>query len=826
MIPTPTFKDLPFEQVLIRHFTNEIQLRPQFIVFFLLDGSMHISLAGKTYTLQTHDIFFMKPGEIHSVPDTSSDIHVLGLFIDTENLHMLCPDIADINFEKHHIRYSQEDPVYTQLCTALADIIMYTLKKESSTPLKLLSGISSILITLLDAYGSKHLNNQENSSYVQQQLSLLLEYINSSYAEKITLSSAAEVLGFHPQYFSAFFKKHFHTTFIDYLTTLRVNKTLPLLAGTDQNITEIAVNHGFSSHKTYSAAFRRQYNMTPRDYRQQQQHILSNQNTFVENQNLDYFSYFQQYWNSDNSSQKETRVLQNHMTLTLPAAEMTLPLPPVDQKYCFSIGHAASILRSDIQKQIQAAQHELRIEALRIRDIFSDNLFIYYEDEEKHTSINWKYIDIIFDFLLGIGIKPFPEIGYMPRILASKKQYASWMYRPNVSIPKSFKKWSMLVGSFMEHLISRYGREEVLTWNFDFWTTANLNFRESYWNESKEDFFLFYRITYFSIKNVDPDIRLGSPDFSLPSGLEWYSDFIDYCTEYDLHPSYISLHAYNCEDDIPTTARNFLRFSQSWDEFPILSTSRDTAVQNIRLLQGLLKEKHWDHLKVKISNFNLSYLSRDFIRDTSFMAPYILYTSIQSLDIVDLLCFHSLSDVVEDFFIDNKPFHGGPGLMDMNGLKKSSYYAFYLLQRMGSHLVDRGDNYMLTRSEKGFQLLLFHYVYYDSLYAHDDHSSLSYRQRYNIYESSEELVIHSILPIPEGSYRIRETRLNRHHGSAYDLWIEMGSPEELDAEMTEYLQRKNCPEISYYMQESNGHLLFDTILQPHGVVLLEIEAHP
>lgn len=816
----PEFRELPYEQVLIRNFSNEMQMREDFIFFFLLEGSLRVQLYEKTFHLSTHDIFFLKPQEIHSVLDTSSDIHVLALFLEERYLNFLCPDIHEIDFEKHHIRYSQSDPIYSNICSHLAEIILHTLKKGSTTQLRLLSAVSAILTCLLDAYGSKQLNHPSASSYIHQQIASLLEYLNHAYQEPVTLSSAAQVLGFHPQYFSAFFKKHFRMTFIEYLTMLRVNKTLSPLANTDTTITDIAISHGFSSHKTYSVAFRKLYGMTPSEYRKE--HLLQIPDTLPESQNPDYFSFFQKYWQSDSLSKENVRSIQNHITLSLTQEPKQSALQCFPKKHCISVGRAFSVLRSDIQEQIREAKQELSISIVRIRDIFSDDLFVYYENEEKQPVINWKYIDTIFDFLLDLGLKPFPEIGFMPRDLASKKQYAGWLNRPNVSIPKSFKKWSTLVTSFLRHLIRRYGRTEVLTWKFDFWTTANLRFKDGYWNESKEDFFLFYRVTYFSIKNVDAAIQLGSPNFSLPSGLDWYSDFFTYCKEYGMEPSYVSTHLYNCPDQITSNAENFTRFSNSWDNLELLSATKDTALENVTRLYRLMEQHHWEKQNIVVSDWNLSFFPRDLVRDTSFMAPYMLYTSIQTRNMADLLCFRSLSDINEDFFVDRKPFRGGPGLMDFNGLKKSSWYALSFLQKMGPDLLDAGENFLLTKSDKGFQLLLFHYVYYDSLYAIDDHSSLSYRQRYNIYESSEELVIHSLLQAPEGSYRVKQTRINRQHGSAYDAWLQMGAPEELEPDMISYLKQRNCPDIVYSIQECTGHLLFDTVLQPHSVVLLEI----
>lgn len=822
-IDTQKLADVPFEQLLIRNFTSEVQLRPEFVLFFLLEGSMQIRIYEKKLNLNKHDIVFIRPYEIHSVLNTSADIHVLALFVHPEYLKIFCPDISQIQFREHLIRYCETDTVYYSLCMGLADIITYTLKAESSSRLKMLSAISYILIHLLETFGIRGTDIQDQAKHTQQQISDLLDYINDNYAEKITLSSAAKVLGYHPQYFSAFFKKHFRVNFVEYLTTLRVNKTLALLANTNQSITEIALNHGFSNHKTYSAAFRKLHGLTPSTYRKE--HILLNENSLLADHNLDYFSFFQKYWQSDKSPQQATQNLQNHITISFQGNPRRIRRSNTQER-CFSLGRASAILRNDIQEQIRELKAELNITTLRLRDIFSDDLFIYYEDEKKNPVINWKYIDIIFDFLLSLDINPFPEIGFMPRALASKKQYAGWIFRPNVSLPKSFKKWSILVEQFFVHLIARYGREKVSSWNFDFWTAPNLKIKDSYWNESQQDFFMFYRVTYLSAKNADQNIRLGTPNFSIPSGLNWYQDFFDYCREHELKPSYVCSHLYNSNDELHPQDDQLERFSHRWDTLDITVAAKDTLLNNLNALYEILRKNNLDSLDIVISDWNLSYLPRDLVRDTCFMAPYILYTCIQTQSVIKMLCYRSVSDIHEDFFIDQKPFHGGPGLMDINGLKKASYYAFYLLSKMGNEILDSGENYLLTQSGNTYQLLLFHYVYFDSLYAADDHSSLSYTQRYNIYETSEELMIHSILSLPAGHYRIKETRLDRSCGSAYDLWLETGAPEEITGDLIEYIQKKGGPTIHYYEKDCLETLLLDTLLLPHGVALLELTLNP
>ena len=68
---------------------------------------------------------------------------------------------------------------------------------------------------------------------------------------------------------------------------------------------------------------------------------------------------------------------------------------------CYSIGRAADLLRGDIQQQLRNIAGELSIRHLRLRNIFSDDLFVYYETPDKVPVYNWQYIDMIYDFLPG-----------------------------------------------------------------------------------------------------------------------------------------------------------------------------------------------------------------------------------------------------------------------------------------------------------------------------------------------------------------------------------------------------------------------------------------
>ena len=77
---------------------------------------------------------------------------------------------------------------------------------------------------------------------------------------------------------------------------------------------------------------------------------------------------------------------------------------------------------------------------------------------------NFAYVDQIYDGLLKNGVRPFVEISFMPKKLAFNPDalHPFW-YKQNVSPPKSMERWDDLMTHFAQHLVDRYGIDEVAT---------------------------------------------------------------------------------------------------------------------------------------------------------------------------------------------------------------------------------------------------------------------------------------------------------------------------------------------------------------------------
>lgn len=95
----------------------------------------------------------------------------------------------------------------------------------------------------------------------------ILSFIHGHYQESLTLDDLASEIHLCKGECSRLFKKHMKVSPFDYLLQYRIEQSLPLLAETDQNITEVALQCGFSSSGYFSRIFRRLISCTPREYR-------------------------------------------------------------------------------------------------------------------------------------------------------------------------------------------------------------------------------------------------------------------------------------------------------------------------------------------------------------------------------------------------------------------------------------------------------------------------------------------------------------------------------------------------------------------------------
>jgi xylan 1,4-beta-xylosidase len=159
---------------------------------------------------------------------------------------------------------------------------------------------------------------------------------------------------------------------------------------------------------------------------------------------------------------------------------------------------------------------------------------VYSEDATGKPIYNWTILDRIFDTYLKNGVRPYVEIGFMPRELSIKPEpyqhkwtstamyegiFTGWAYPP-----KDYSKWAGLVYEWAKHCVRRYGRKEVETWYWEVWNEPNI----SYWAGTPEEFHKLHDYAIDAVRRALPTTRVGGPDTAGPGG-QFMRDFLEHC---------------------------------------------------------------------------------------------------------------------------------------------------------------------------------------------------------------------------------------------------------------------------------------------------------
>ncbi|MGK0281481.1 MAG: xylan 1,4-beta-xylosidase, partial [Patiriisocius sp.] len=133
---------------------------------------------------------------------------------------------------------------------------------------------------------------------------------------------------------------------------------------------------------------------------------------------------------------------------------------------CIGSCHAYLTLREDYRQHVRAVQKEIGFRNIRCHGIFHDWVGVCHDGNDGLT-FNFQNVDKIYDFFLEVGLKPYVELGFMPKLLASDLSKFTFRYEANISPPRNFQLWNELVSAFVRHLVQRYGIEEVTEWYFE-----------------------------------------------------------------------------------------------------------------------------------------------------------------------------------------------------------------------------------------------------------------------------------------------------------------------------------------------------------------------
>ena len=194
--------------------------------------------------------------------------------------------------------------------------------------------------------------------------------------------------------------------------------------------------------------------------------------------------------------------------------------------YCVGTGRMGLALTEEYQEELRLVQKEIGFKHIRGHGLFCDDMAIfqtYEEDGKVRVEYNYTYLDRVMDAYKKVGLRPFLELGFMPKKLASGSQ-TIFYWQGNTTPPKDYDMWCNMVRSLLRHLMGRYGEEEVIQWPIEVWNEPNLC---GFWeNADMQEYFKLFHRTFDAIKEVNPGFRVGGPAVCGGTDEKWIQAFM------------------------------------------------------------------------------------------------------------------------------------------------------------------------------------------------------------------------------------------------------------------------------------------------------------
>jgi len=441
-------------------------------------------------------------------------------------------------------------------------------------------------------------------------------------------------------------------------------------------------------------------------------------------------------------------------------------------KQCVGAGRANEGLRADWQQQLAFVKKECDFKYIRMHGLLTDDMAVYSEDRKGNPQYNYMYIDALYDYLLSIGVKPFVELGFMPAALASGHQTIFW-WRGNVTPPKDYNKWENFISNLTQHFTERYGVDEVKTWYFEVWNEPNLS--PGFWTGTQADYFKLYQYTAKAIKSVNPDYKVGGPG---TAGAAWESEMIDFCVKNNIPIDFISTHSYGVK-------QGFL------DEYgnggTVLSKDPMSVSGDVLQSRKEIATSAKPNLELHYTEWSSSYTPSDPLHDSYHEAAYILEKIKQVGNVANSMSYWVFTDIFEEPGPRFTPFHGGFGLLTIQGIPKPAFYAYQFMNKLGkTELTNTDTRSWATKTDNGVQLLLWNFT--------NTLPDSVNNQKYYIQDlpsKSKGKVKVSISHVPAGTYTLEVYKVGYRANDAYTEYVDMGKPNQLNRQQVDELKKHN-----------------------------------
>ena len=445
--------------------------------------------------------------------------------------------------------------------------------------------------------------------------------------------------------------------------------------------------------------------------------------------------------------------------------------------------------------------------------------------------------DQTFDEYKKAGVRPFVELGFMPKDLAATvpgiTEYQLHYPKPTMggasnNPPKDYAMWGELVRRFTEHLVQRYGKEEVNKWYFEVWNEPDI----TYWHGTLAEYLKLYDYSVAGVRAALPTAKVGGPASTGPAG-EKATTFLDNFLKHCLNDQsaangkpipldFISFHP----KGRPTFVDGHVRMG--------ITNELDAADTGFKVVA---KYPKFIHLPIILSEADpegcaacsMKTNPANSYRNSPLYGTYTAVAIKALFELQDRAKVNLAAMISWSFEFENKDYFEGFRTLATNGIDKPVLNVFRMAGLMSGERVATSStgqiplddlmktgvrqapdiDAMATKAEREAAVMLWNY--------HDD----------DLPAASAEVEV-AISGIPPGVKKVllEHYRIDETHSNSYTVWKGMGSPQSPTPE--QYAQMKAAGQLELltspeWLEVSNGKVTIETSMPRQAISLMHVK---
>ncbi len=254
----------------IRSLTDEYQL------LFVSSGKGELTIDGDKHILQAGSLYFINYGSMAEIKSLAhTDLHLYRLAFDIINKAAGQRSEASLSFYAEPLLPDGEvatesllqiNTIFKQLCASEE-------KQHEHKVLEQQKYLYELLQLLLNDPVQTMPANSAPAEH-RRRIAQVLRYMQQHYNSSISRDEMAGLAGFHPRFFTKIFKEETGSTFINFLTSLRIKKAQELLLLSNLSLDAIAAQVGYTNGMYLSRIFKQYIGTAPTQYAKQIKRIV------------------------------------------------------------------------------------------------------------------------------------------------------------------------------------------------------------------------------------------------------------------------------------------------------------------------------------------------------------------------------------------------------------------------------------------------------------------------------------------------------------------------------------------------------------------------